>query len=178
MAAITLPFFTVNPANAAIYLKADIGEAVDTKAEVSGYSIPVEPGMTYALGLGYDLKGPLRLEGEYRKINADVLGLVDVDATALFANALIDLNTSGKIQPFFGAGIGHANVEAGVAGYNLEADSFAWQAIAGAGLKLSDNLTADVSYRLIDLGDLDFGLGGYKVDATTGAVTFGLRMAV
>lgn len=158
-----------------LYVRADLGQTVNPSASVGGYDIPLSDDSTYAGAIGVaDAVGPFRLEAEARKINSSVGGILDANATVLFANAYFDVNQAGKLQPFVGAGLGYAKAEAGFGGYTVNANGMAWQAVAGVGLKLSDNLTGELAYHYIDLGDLDFGLGS-DVSVDTQAFTVGLR---
>ena len=179
LAALTLPFVAMTPAHAAqLYLGANVGQTFEPSASVSGFDIPLSDDLTYGVSAGAaDLIGPFRVEAELRKINTDVLGLIDANSTILFANAFLDLNQDGKIQPYLGAGIGLAKSEVNVFGFTANADSTAWQAVGGVAFKASNKLILDASVRHIDLGDLDFGLGS-DVEVTTNAFTVGVRLLV
>jgi opacity protein-like surface antigen len=83
----------------------------------------------------------------------------------LLANAYVDLGTWYGFTPYLGAGIGtsrntiHGLVDVNVPQNGLAyagSDSkwnFAWALYAGFGYQISPNLTLDVAYRYINLGD-------------------------
>ena len=127
-------------------------------------------------------------------------GSAEIDAYDLMINGLYDFNRGGVFQPYIGAGIGYAqisadatNLRAGVmTGGNLEtfdANGFsdddaalAYQALAGVGYKLSEQLTLDMGYKYFTTDGLDFDgrgpTGGpvpYEAEYQDHTVTVGLR---
>ncbi|HVZ14347.1 MAG TPA: acyloxyacyl hydrolase [Bauldia sp.] len=85
------------------------------------------------------------------------------------ANAYWDMGTWHNITPYLGAGIGASfntisgftdvnTVTSGVAyGATETQTSLAWALYAGLGMKVTDNLTIDLGYRYIDLGNAHSG---------------------
>ena len=87
------------------------------------------------------------------------------------ANAYIDLGTWWCITPFIGAGVGVANVRianftdngfnnaggtqnaSAAFGSTVSKWNFAWAAHAGLAYQLTQNVTMELSYRYLDLGD-------------------------
>jgi len=83
----------------------------------------------------------------------------------ILANAYFDLGTWWGITPYVGAGVGTANVN--ISGFKdintpnngvAYADSssqwnFAWALHAGAGWAVTPNVTVDLGYRYVDMGD-------------------------
>ncbi len=92
-------------------------------------------------------------------------------------NAYVDLGTWHGITPFIGAGVGFANVsidnfrDAGqginpftgngftslATSGNKSKTNFAWALMAGLGYQVTDNLTLELGYRYINLGDGETG---------------------
>ena len=84
-------------------------------------------------------------------------------------NAYVDLGSWHGISPFVGAGVGAANVKisaftdsgVGVDGisdafaFGGEHDewNFAWALYAGVGMAVTDNVTLEMAYRYLDMGD-------------------------
>ena len=99
----------------------------------------------------------LRLEGEVGYFNANVnhdaasptipasiADLADVDVITVMANAYFDLDL-GVVTPFIGTGVG-----VGITSSDLLDDpdpGFAYQLTLGAGIDLSEQLTAELAYR-------------------------------
>jgi outer membrane protein OmpA-like peptidoglycan-associated protein len=87
-------------------------------------------------------------------------------------NGFYDFNRGGGISPYVGVGIGYANVDIG----SVDDSNWAWQAMAGLAVPLSERLDLDVSYRFFNVEDLEAGAitdGDYEHQA----VTVGLRYA-
>lgn len=128
-------------------------------------------------------------------------GSAKLNSVAGLLNAYIDLpaiSLFGPIHPYLDAGIGIAGNQLGetsgnsgaVGPFTLAGEShtnFAWAVGAGAGYPLSPHLTLDVSYRLLNLGqvrtDSTLSFGGMSLTVTPSkteaadvhVVTIGLR---
>ena len=156
-----------------------------------------------ALALGYAFANGFRTEAELGKTSADFKNngngstLGSSSTWSAMLNGLYDFNREGKINPFVGAGVGMARVKALASSYDQagaanpltalasqsavhisDTDSaFAWQLIAGLGLKLSDQLSADLSYKWLNVPDLSFaGTGRYRTNALGGSATQALAV--
>jgi opacity protein-like surface antigen len=138
----------------------------------------------FGLGIGYNFNEWLRFDvtGEYRgKANFhgfdigynpaphdDVYTGSKSELTFL-ANAYVDLGTWSNFTPFVGAGVGISrntissfrdiSTSFGSAAYADSASkwSFAWALYAGVGYKVTKNLTLELAYRYIDLGNAQSG---------------------
>ena len=84
----------------------------------------------------------------------------DLDAWTGLINAYADLGTYEGFTPYLGAGIGVSllrtdNVRSSSPGqyYGEDTWNFAWALMAGVGYEVSDQLTLDVNYRYLNLGD-------------------------
>lgn len=164
-------------------------------------------------GIGYEYNHWLRFDvtGEYRAATAfDGLdsypgGANDYEGKKsewlFLANAYVDLGTWRGITPYVGAGIGASRntisdftdvnivVPGGAIGYSTENSkwNFAWALHAGVGYEVTENLTLDLAYRYVDLGDAETNdlvayTGANPVynpiefhDITSHDVMFGLR---
>jgi OmpA-OmpF porin, OOP family len=162
-----------------------------------------DTGFGGGLALGYAFDNGFRTEAALAKGNAEfknsgvssTIGNVNVWTAML--NGLYDFNRDGRINPFVGAGVGLARVNllagsfdqvnaanpqlalsrASAVAVDDSDTGFAWQLIAGVGLKLSDQLTADLSYTYVNVADLNFaGTGRARGFGTTVAGTAPLNL--
>jgi OmpA-OmpF porin, OOP family len=177
-----------------------INGALDVAADTA-----VEP--VFGVGLGYGFDGGIRVEGAlgYRNVNLVVpdsfLGTLPLGrrgpdgagssrvSTAMI-NVLKDFPIEGSaISPYLGIGAGGARVDSRAAstyltGTGAQANGFddsdtvlAYNAMAGFGIKMGEQLTVDLGYTYTSAPDLAFiGIGGnYESDYQDHAVTAGLR---
>ncbi len=106
-----------------------------------------------------------------------------------FVNAMLDIDFGSPLQPFFGGGIGFANVRMNdVTGtsrgnaFRLADDSdtvLAFQALVGLGYKVSEMFTAELGYRFLTLNDPSFtggGAGEFSLGIDSHQVWLGLRL--
>ncbi len=137
----------------------------------------------FGLGIGYQYNNWLRLDvtGEYRgKANfhgSDIVvnaGYTDEYHASksewlFLANAYADLGTWWCVTPFVGAGVGFSRntissftdintINNGIA-YGAEQSKwgFAWALHAGVAAKVTPNLTLELAYRYVNLGDAQSG---------------------
>ncbi|RIJ14593.1 porin family protein, partial [Henriciella mobilis] len=144
------------------------------------------------LGLGYGFDNGFRLESTigYRGGSLDPDGVINggppVDSAIyrydagsdgkigiwdLMFNGLYDFNPEGQVQPYLGAGIGLAQVDAKafslsallpddtpvtVNGFSDSDTSIAYQLLAGVGYDVTDQITLDLGYKYFVAEDLDF----------------------
>ncbi len=83
-------------------------------------------------------------------------------------NVIKDFNTTSNITPYLGLGVGAARVDTRVAtlyqtpggaqanGFDDTDTSFAWNALAGFGIKLGPQLTVDLGYTYTDAQQLAY----------------------
>ncbi|MEQ1616880.1 MAG: outer membrane beta-barrel protein [Terricaulis sp.] len=186
------------------YGRADIGVTIDGKADVpfndydyydsesvesaryvsewsffNSAEADLEDGWLVDAGLGYAFANGFRAEAELARRDDEVdvgsqyyyLSSSDnVIASSLMLNGFYDFNRGGSIQPYVGIGAGYAKVAIG------EADdgNWAWQALAGVAIPLSERMSVDVGYRYFNVDDLDYP-GVSDADYRHEAATIGLR---
>lgn len=187
-----LALFGAGPALAdpdGVYVAGDIGyhwpQSNDWDACVGAVCTPVEvkAGDDWAgfARLGYRLNANWRIEAEagYRESNELELGGVtfddvDANATTLMANLLYDFgNRDSSFRPFVGAGVGGAEVKF----EDAEDTAFGWQLLAGAAWRLSERANLDLTYRYLNVADLEMtdGPDSFSGDFEDHSVTLGLR---
>ncbi|MGB0670080.1 MAG: outer membrane protein, partial [Rhodospirillales bacterium] len=135
---------------------------MDSDIDGSGFSHTGEfdPGWAGVITFGHAYESGFRaeLEGSYRANDIDsVSGLAnpggDVSSWAGMLNGYYDINTGTRFTPYVGLGIGGAYVEADgvkpINGSTVNDDDaqFAYQAIAGVNVTLSENISAFADYR-------------------------------
>jgi opacity protein-like surface antigen len=154
----------------------------DPGVSVQNVGLGFSSGMTYGLGVGYQFNNWLRADitGEYRGGTefhgldiVSINGVIDstndyraVKSEWLFmANAYADLGTWWCFTPFIGAGIGVTRttfsdfVDTGTmtpsVAFAPDASkySFAWALHAGVGYQINRNVTVELAYRYLDLGN-------------------------
>jgi opacity protein-like surface antigen len=136
-------------------------------------------GYQFTDSLRADITGEYRFASDFNASDAYDTGPADgtIDGTnnydgqkeeAVFlVNAYWDLPTHGIMKPYVGAGVGASWIKIsdftdtspnplaiGLSG-STEQWNFAWALYAGLGFELSQNLTLDVGYRFLYLGDAE-----------------------
>ena len=123
----------------------------------------------------------------------------DLDSLVGMANGYLDLNgfmpgTFGRFQPYIDAGIGFSRNDLGrttATGSSINGsvkNQFAWGAGAGVGYGITPNLTVDIAYKYLALGEARTGstlttgsgataINPLKADINVHTVTLGLRYA-
>ena len=118
-------------------------------------------GGSLAVGLSSAVQGgAIRTELEYNK-NAKARDTsydtkTEVATQSTMLNAYYDIDTNTKFSPYVGAGLGFAKVK-GDGEWSESQYNFAWQAGAGIGYALNDNVTLDAGYRYVDYGHWTYG---------------------
>mgnify|MGYP003393474879 CR=1 FL=1 len=142
----------------------------------------LEDGWLVDAGLGYAFANGFRAEGELARRTDEVdVGQPyyeeyysssndNVIASSLMLNGFYDFNRGGAVQPYVGIGAGYAKVQIGEA----DDSNWAWQALAGVAIPLSERMSLDVGYRYFNVDDLDYP-GVSDADYQHEAATIGLR---
>jgi len=125
-------------------------------------------------GFGYAFTNGFRLEGalDYRNNEIDGSGF-DASSRAGMLNGYYDFNRGGGWEPYIGLGIGYGTLDLDTVD---EESSWAWQAMAGVAIPLSERLDLDIGYRYFRMEEVDFGVA--EVDYEHQAATIGLRWQV
>jgi len=113
----------------------------------------------------------------------------DVKIFTGFVNAVLDADFGAPIVPFFGAGIGFANVNMDSVTGTSRGNNFtladqsdqvlAFQAMVGAGYKVNETFTAEIGYRFLTLNNPTFNNGGageFELGIDSHQVWLGLRV--
>ena len=110
-----------------------------------------------------------------------------LNTQTVMVNAFYDINTSTKWTPFVGGGLGIAINSANGTGsllngsfatdYTASRNELAWALGSGVNYAITDNWSADLSYRYVDLGKVDFGTErlGASGDASSHELLVGAR---
>lgn len=190
------------------YVRGDLGwhaglidGAQSAPSFASPYHSELNNGMTASVGAGIkgswlrtdvtvDYASALNYQGS---ISRDGDTTAKIQATTALFNGYLDLGTWYHMTPYIGAGAGvayahvydYVSTRAPPFSGPLSGDTaknqwnFAWAAMAGVGIPLSRNLTVDVGYRYLNIGDLStasdaFGAMKFK-NVAAHEVRFGLR---
>lgn len=142
--------------------------------------------------IGYRLSDAFRVEAEVGRTenDSDSFDIVspftatisqdgETDILRFMANAYFDFGrTDARFRPYVGAGAGLARVHgfrfAGTAAapnvpfvhYDDNDTSFAWQAMAGAALRVTPKMSLTAQYRWLDAGTVDFITGAGQTEVT------------
>ena len=151
------------------YGRVDVGMSFDAVAD-DGVENELEDAIIYSGGVGYAFPGGFRLEGElsYHDNEFDPASQ-EINATAAMINGYYDFNRGGRFEPYLGAGVGYAD-------YDLDFDNqgaFAWQALAGVAIGLTDRLDLDLGYRYFNIPEADFS--GVDVTLEEHSIMAGIR---
>ncbi|MBM6593046.1 outer membrane protein [Microvirga pudoricolor] len=196
-----------DPVESGWYLRGDIGavsNAVSSRPRDPGFEdVPpllrskLERGAVIGGGAGYrfspflraDVTVDHRFESAFRSTRfgfgaGSAFDRADASATAVLANAYLDLALLPGITPYIGAGLGFSHTRigggerwiaepegalAGAASLGGGSDTrFAWAAMTGVALELTSNLTVDLGYRYIDLGKNGTRFDGFGVPLSGG----------
>ena len=155
------------------YGRADVGYSFGDEFTAFSSDFDLEDDWMADAGVGYAFANGFRAEGEaaYRDNDLDLVSQ-DVEVWAAMANLYYDFNRGGRFQPYVGVGAGYGRIEVA----NQDDSGFAWQAMIGVGVPLSERATLDLGVRHFEMNDATLALDGdtdveYKHDA----VTIGLR---
>jgi opacity protein-like surface antigen len=167
------------------YVSVSGGLGFMNNSTVAGYTDWVEYKTGYLVNGAVGLKTePVRLEAEvgYHRNAIDKYAHStqtdsNVSIWSFMANGYLDYDMKDEgISPFIMAGLGYASVSAHYPGSDANDSAFAWQVGAGVGIKASDKVTFDVSYRYFKTGDVT--LWGDKVTTGSHNIIAGLRVDI
>jgi opacity protein-like surface antigen len=169
---------------AAPYVSGSFGLVSASDASLSGEAGPatelsMAKGYGFLAAVGNNFDG-LRGEGEisYRANNLNKASSGpangDISSLAAMGNLLVDFPLTANVQPFLGAGMGLARIDANSALLNNAIVTvFAYQAMAGIGFPLSPVTTLDLQFRFFATTNPDYS--GIKAEYETKSFFAGLR---
>lgn len=167
--------------------------------------IEFDAGYNVGAAFGYDY-GMARLEFEiaYRQADIDTIqvdginfnGDGDFSATSFMLNGYWDLETGSPVVPYFGGGVGVANVAVndvsffdpafGEVRFADDDDTvFAYQLAAGLAFALNPTMSLDLGYRYFGTSDpeleadpqlVGFGPDGFETEFNSHNVSLGMRI--
>ena len=169
---------------------------------VTNTSLGFDTAGIFGLGAGYKFNNWFRADvtGEYRgRSNFHGLDIVYGNGGAaaftdeyhgsksewlMLANAYVDLGTWWCMTPFIGAGVGASrntmssfyDINTVTAGISTAPDAskwnFAWALHAGVAYKVTPNMTLELAYRYVDMGDgVTGGFTAYNGSSTNSPIT-------
>jgi OmpA-OmpF porin, OOP family len=156
------------------YGRVGVGYSVDGEVTAFNTSVDLEDDWMYDAGLGYAFQNGFRADAEIAQRSNEIqaFGSEEVEATSLMANLFYDFNRGGRFQPYIGAGVGYAQLEFD----DLDDSNWAWQAMAGVAVGLTERLALDIGYRHFEVEGLEVDFDGpTDVEYSHDAVTLGLR---
>lgn len=155
------------------YGRVDAGYSVDGELTAFGFDFDLDDDWMADAAVGYAFANGFRTDVELAYRNNEVdLWQEDAEVWSGMVNLFYDFNRGGRVQPYVGAGVGYGRLDF----LDLDDSGFAWQAMAGVGIALSERATLDIGYRHFELNSLSLDIDGpTDVDYQHSAVTLGLR---
>ena len=141
--------------------------------EIAGIDLDFDEGGAFSLVGGYQVSSNFRVEGELAGRSNDLSDFSGaVTSGAFLLNGFFDIPTGSGITPYFGGGVGVANVELD-SGDDDDDTVAAFQLGAGIGFDVSQNLILSLDYRFFATEDPEFFGAEYEYRNHT--VLAGLR---
>ena len=136
---------------------AGYGVALPADRTVDGRTVSTELGFVSGrFGVGYTIFGfRPELSAGYRMANIEGQDEQSVTAIDVIAGVYYDIDTGSAIAPYLGVGGGTSNVTV-TEGNTKAVWALAFQAAAGIGYTLTEDLTLTLGYRLTGTLDADF----------------------
>jgi outer membrane immunogenic protein len=160
------------------------------RQEGAGNTVEAEydSGFGFSGVFGYDFGTP-RVEGEIAYLTNDldklstqgttVAGSGDATSWSFMLNGYIDIENRSAFTPYFGGGIGFADVSVEniiISNFNLGSESdttFAYNFTAGIAWEIKAPITLDLRYRYF--ATVDPKIGAYETEYGANMVTLGIR---
>ncbi len=148
------------------YVSGGLGLNLTHEGDANGGNDSITYDLGYGLlaAVGFKAANGLRVEGEwsYRKNDVDEISGVpsgfEAGSWALMVNAFYDFRIQGNFTPYFGGGLGVAEVTFDNVGEYSDTE-IALQIGAGAGFDLAPDLVMSVDYRLFGTDNIGLGAG-------------------
>ncbi|MEI7694662.1 MAG: outer membrane beta-barrel protein [Chlorobium sp.] len=158
------------PANS----EATVSGVVHTNVAEYKRGVPISVGLGIASG-AYRLEGTLGYQSNpvYKRLGV-VLSGSDLSLLSAMANGYRDFRIGySTISPYLMAGLGGARVNILTGSTSrVNQNVFAWQIGAGAGVKVSDRVTLDLSGRYYKTGDVTDSSGSTPVTFTVSGIKY------
>ncbi len=176
------------------YVKGAVGYGMMDESTIArpGGDAEIDPegNARFMIGIGHAFPNNWRIDldavDRYADGGAldDFNGSTDIQNVTVMLNAIYDFNRAGTFNPYLGAGLGASRLDTGISTSYLgpvvneedEATEFAYQGLAGIGVRLSPRLSADFEYRYVEMGDLDGSSYSFE-DNQSHDLLIGLRYA-
>lgn len=137
------------------YVKAEVGQALDTQISDSGYGLELSDGDVFGAYVGTAV-GPVRVEAGVSHVNADLEFYgYSIDASANDFNATAYLDTASGL--YVGAGVNYIQAEATpFPGYSIEESGYGWHVSGGYAFAAFGGIVeTQVTYVDASLDDFD-----------------------
>ncbi len=138
-----------------------------------------DPGLGLTVAVGSTLfEGRVEVEAGYRISDAVFKEIAGAGTTVpsgettiitLMGNSYYDIPAVGNILPFFGVGVGIANIEFQLDTGVDASTAIAYQAMLGAGYPLAEKIIIDIQYRFFGTSDATLRAGGSDVKSRNSA---------
>ena len=152
------------------YGRVDAGFTLDGRFGIDNTDFDLDEEITPSVGLGYAFANNTRLEAEIaQRNNETTFAGNEAEVVSLMANAFYDFNRGGRFEPYVGVGAGYADFNIGGA----DDATWAWQAMAGVAIGLTERLDLDIGYRHFALENLE--VLGADAEYDHQSATVGLR---
>jgi OOP family OmpA-OmpF porin len=163
-------------ADAQWYVRGDAGGSFQSEVN-STPKVKGESGWTIDAAVGRTFGPNVRGEGELLYSDADQKSSDGrIKVIAGLANGYYDFDTSTRLRPFVGAGIGIAQVKLDGGPIHDDDTGFAYQFQTGVAYPINPQLSAQIAYRYLGVNDVKLGEGPFRLsgDYHDQAVTAGL----
>lgn len=168
-------------AGSGLYVKGNVGIFLpnDFDIEVEGIEVGelgVDTGIGFSGAVGHSFSKHLDIEGEFAYRTADDEFDDTNSVKTLMVNAIFNLDSSLKINPYAGAGLGIAWLEDG-GEPEFSATAFAYQLMAGVETGFTEQISGLIGYRFVGTGDAQDDLSGYEFSTSLSShnIDFGLK---
>ena len=151
-----------------VYLKGLGKYAMMTNPEVNGVEVDTSDSWGYGFAVGFGMNN-FRVEGEWARQSNDIdrLGrgaantgkLISgsVEATTYMVNGYYDYDIADAYGIYGTGGVGYGHTELRLEGDKGTGDTFVWKIGAGMYYNVTEQLSLDLGYEYLDLGNIADG---------------------
>jgi opacity protein-like surface antigen len=182
---------TTETANPATVNKSSADDTLTALGLAAGFNWKEMSGIPLRTEIEYMYRSDFNYKADPTFTNAGTPTKVDIDMNVqtLLFNAFLDIPTGTAVTPYVGAGLGWAFLESdgdvtvlatGAPDSQSNSETnLAWQVGGGLAYAINDHWTADLGYRYIDFGGMEWGdtkrLGLKADEITAHEVLLGIR---